>query len=166
MFAYPKTQSIDFIHAQIHAANYWTVSHVFLGVPNAGNFDLLILCGAREVHCVASVALAASCRAQIFEAPTINANGTALTCFNHHRITPVAPLTTAFFTPTIGATGTQLLDRFIPSVGTGANAASTLRGNAEWNFAPNVAYLLRGVNVGGAGAADGESIFEFYEVVK
>lgn len=165
MIAFRNVTNLDYVHSQVHAGNYFTVSHFFAGIAAGASFDLLLICGAKEAHCISAMSFQGDLKIQLFEAPTITLNGTALPCVNHHRegVLTLVAAASAFFSPTIAITGTQLLDRFSPATGAGQAVASNIRQEAEWNLAPNTAYLFRGVN-DSVGAGDGESVIEFYEI--
>ena len=80
------------------------------------NFDILIIVGTTlEIHLkdvsvnVLKNAAAGNTQFQLFEAVTVSANGTAATIFNNNRNSSITPGFSAYTTPTVTGTGTQLI---------------------------------------------------------
>ena len=102
---------------------------------------------------------------ELFEAPTVSSNGTAMPVINLSRAAGNTSLTVAYHTPTITTDGTLLHTSHLPAGGTffggGRGGTDGFPNGGEWLLAAGTLYLIR-VSFAAATANVGGD-FIFYE---
>jgi len=154
---------MDSVHHEVHEGEMFAFERS-ASISNGANMDIRFKTGAKRVHTGLSIAAAGQCVVSLYEAATISA-GTPLSIYNMNRTSSNSPLSSAFHTPTVGATGSVALvdGRLIA----GGSTVQTRIGGAarigsEYILKPNTEYLLRITNTSGVAAVI-NPVFEFYE---
>ena len=166
---------IGHAHSKVHQGVYYNVSHYFSGIADNAEALLLIKLSANyENHSVIQIGTSGDARLELYENPTLTADGTALSITNHNRSKALASPTyasssTAFYSPTIGNSpqnyGTALIPGFFLPGGTkdkGGGAIAEASGE-QWVWAASNNYLVRAINQSGS-AQDISIDIAFYEV--
>jgi hypothetical protein len=129
------------------------------GLADDAAITLLLRTTAQNtVHLRAAALSAARCRLQIFENPTVNADGTARTPVNRNRRSTFPAGFSLFFTPTLGGDGTSLVDLDPAQV-------ASVQALDELVLKASEDYLLRLTNLSG-GAADATLRLEAYSLIQ
>lgn len=157
---------IDTVHHEVHEGEMFHASHTNGSVSNGANVDVLLATGAAvETHASWEVFAGGQVTIYLYEAPTVSANGTALTVYNMKRDSLNAPDGLLYHTPTVSATGSVALvnGRILPG-GTSptTRVGGGIRSGAEWILAPDTLYLLRVANTSG-GTIAVNVVLEWYE---
>ena len=100
---------------QIVSPKYWRIA-----APNT----------SRRIHFIATISASAGCRIEFFEAPNINAAGTALSIFNNDRNSPNVATALAFKDTTVNSDG-ALID--VSKLG-GNTVQTKIGGNSRTNI--------------------------------
>jgi len=155
---------IDTAHEAVHDGVMFEASYIFVSVAGSANADILVIVGSKkELHVTFHIVSAGQGLIYLYESPTITANGTALTINDMNRVTKNTSDASAFYTPTVGATGT-VLSQSIVEGGTGGNKiGGQVRWGTEWILKKSTEYLIRVTN--NTAQTQNMSIqVEFYEV--
>lgn len=137
--------TIETIHHEVHEGEMFHAGYTVASLANENNVDVLLVCGAKEVHATWEVFAGGQVTVTLYEAPTITEGneGTALTEYNMKRASSITALSAVYHTPTVGATGTTTLvnGRILP----GGNSPQTrvgggIRSGAEW-----ICHLLQSI---------------------
>lgn len=145
--------AISFVHYQIHAGKAFSISHRFSGVAAGATVSLLLKPITKAMHINFSGACTVDFGLDIYENPTITANGTPLDIVNLNRYSSNVSGAEAYHSPTIVANGTKLRSPFIPG-GSGGNAGGAEGGapvkeNSEFIFKAGNSYLIVATNLDG-----------------
>lgn len=138
--------SIHHEHHKVHRGEYYMCSRFSGDVDTANPIYLHLLTPdtALRAHFIGAADAGAAGRVQLFENPTIGANGVALTVVNANRNSANTSAIQAFHSPVVSSDGTILMDRY---VGGGTNPASfvggSLRSDAEIVLKQNEDYLIK-----------------------
>lgn len=101
---------------------------------------------------------------ELFESPTVSANGTPYSPKNRNRISTRISSMAVFTAPTITSDGTKLMERIIPQVGGGAHESGGDSGVVgEWVLKPNTDYIIKITNEATSTTTYGASFF-YYEI--
>lgn len=159
------TMRIDVVHHEVHDGVAFRASHEFSGVAGSGVVETLVKVGSnKNLHMAFGTGVGGNTRIEIFEGPTITANGTAIDKTNFRRTgTPPTSDATLFHTPTTTADGTKI----IGSVAFGGSSGATkvggrIRQGLEFILKKSENYLVRTTNIS-AGAHTICHEFEWYE---
>lgn len=159
--------TLETIHHEVHEGEMFHTGYTNSNLANGNNVDMLFVTGAKEAHATWEVFAGGQVTVTLYEAPTVagGSEGTALTVYNMKRASLNAPVSAAYHTPTVGATGTTTLvnGRILP----GGNSPTTrvgggIKSGAEWILKPSTKYLLRANNSSG-GAIACNVVLEWYE---
>lgn len=127
--------------ARIHAGCLFTASHDF---NSTTGMILLKTPADKFIHCDYGVDAYEPGRLQFFEAPTISAEGTELTLFNHKRMNTNTIGLEAFHTPTVTADGTELPSNTIGSNGVpGHSVGGSGENRNRYILKQDTYYLMR-----------------------
>lgn len=148
----------------VHQGYVWNTGHYFTNVADNAAAELLIKnSAAEELHGEIAISVGGNSIFELFEGPTVGANGTSLPIGNHNRqiiLNSPAPTTgvTAFHTPTHNSPqtyGTQIHPGALLAGGTGPKAAGGGGGTPgeQWIFAKSTDYIIKVTNISG-GAVD------------
>lgn len=162
-----STRSIDTVHAQVHAGNFYTVSKLIQAVAASGTLDIFIINGANyDLHSAFSAAAGGDAYFRIYEGTTVAGNGTALSAINNLRSSSNTSEASFFHTPTVSGVGSLLYEDYIPGggvFGSGGSDGGPIRAGTELDLAINTNYLIRLTNAT-AGAQDLSIGMGFYEL--
>lgn len=145
-------ETIDSTHKHTHKGESYHTSKYFAAVASAATVDILIKVGSgKALHANFKSAGGGDFTTQIFETPTISADGTSINIRDMNRTTASTSNATAFHTPTISATGTALTDtEFTPGgsgIATPGGVQSGVFGRGgEWILKKSTNYLIRLTN--------------------
>ena len=160
----PSVTMIDVPHNRTHVGDMYSVSHLFTSVAVAASVDILIKVGSnKDLHFIFSVGAGAEAYVYFYENPTITDNGTAIPIYNMNRDSSNTSDATAYYTPTVGAVGTQLCVDLIPGATKQKDAGGNIRHDTEWILDENKNYMIRVTN-NGSGAEPVAIQCEWYEV--
>jgi hypothetical protein len=140
-------------HHEVHEGDAYETSYKSPDPsPIADNalFDLLIQVGPKPLHFTFDALAGGDAEILLYEGATVSATGTELNIFNLNRLQPDASsVIFAAHTPTLTATGTTLLNEFLPGGTGGQTAGGQSRDAFERIFRTGTAYMLRQVNRAG-----------------
>ena len=136
-------------HYEVHQGAAFVASHIFPGLASGSAASLLLLPSARHAHTVFDVSSGGDAEIYLFEAPTLDATGTALGLVNLNRALQSGANMLAYHTPTVTASGTALFEAVLPGA-SGMQLPPGLlpRANTEWLLKNDIAYLLFAINAG------------------
>jgi hypothetical protein len=153
---------MDIVHYTTHLGLYFFFQDYATGIGNGSTRDILIITAnnGKAVHSRFALATLGGTYV-LYEGATTSANGTAITILNRNRTSANTPTVTAFFSPTVTTTGTQLAVAVLGSTSK-ATVDDVLNSDTELILKSNTKYLLRftssaGSNISAAG-------LNFYEV--
>jgi len=158
-------------HQRVHEGVMFTVGYTWDGVADTNVVEYLVSVGSNKtLHSVLSAAGSGDFDLEIFEGTTTSADGTALTEFDHNRITANSSDAAFYRDPTVTADGTQLGPLIhLPGGAVGQGNKGSLVGaggentyDSEIIFKTSTKYLIRLTNVAGA-ASDLLVLHTFYE---
>lgn len=153
-------------HDEIHAGKHFISSDVVKGL-GAGATQLYLLTApntAKRIHMLIVISSAPGSTITIFEAPTVTANGAAMTAINNERNSANTATLLVFKSPTVTVNGTQL---DIEEIGSGSTAGkfsgatSNDRNENEFVLKQNTKYLIQEVAL--AASTDITTKFIWYE---
>ena len=85
--------SMDQIHYRVHTGKVWYTS---LREVGSAPINVLVQTGANPLHIYFSMSTGAGTSFDLYEAPTVTANGTPWTIFNHNRTSSLTTLSTMY----------------------------------------------------------------------
>lgn len=146
-------------HCKVSDGKLFSVSKAWEDLADDGVATFLITCHA-SYHLVTYFEFNSEGAAiiELFETPTISANGTAVTPRNMNRNVVDTINTLVFHTPTISADGTQLLQSSIGSGKTGSGSGEAI----HWHLKKGLSYYIKLKNVSGS-AKTVSMEFKFFE---
>jgi len=138
---------------QIHDGNFWTVSYYFGSISDAAVASILMIPGGKNVHTGFQVKSGGDALVEIFENPTIGANGTQLTPQSNNRANQKNPQISIYRSPTITSALTRIFHNYIIGGG-GGNSLGGQDGvipfeDGKWILDGNNTYLIRATNQAG-----------------
>ena len=150
-------RTITLSHSKVHRGRFFTLSKIFTGIGNNASVEFLIRVGSQySHHAVCNVAAGGDADIELYEGPTVSAEGTPIAAINNNRFSSIVADGTYFHTPTLGGDGTLLMQDFIPGGGPflsgGGSDTGLVRSGTEFIMKTNTDYLLRGINRSGAAA--------------
>ena len=160
----PSLTVISIPHNRVHVGDMYSASHLFIDVASTANADILVKVGSnKDLHFIFSISAGAEAYVYLYEDPTITDDGTAVNIYNMNRGSSNTSDANVYFTPTIGAVGTQLCVGSLPAAFKKNDMGGTIRQDTEWNLEEDTNYLIRVIN-NGAGAEPIAIQLEWYEV--
>lgn len=159
-----RSVTLDSTHDHLHRGFLFAYGNYTTALAASGTVLLLLQApDDRQCHLRLAFAAGGNCSVELFEDPTVSANGTALTPYNRNRLSANQPATKMWLTPTTSALGT-LLDQQLVVGGTGGQAPG---GDISWDsellIGDGRLYLVRLTNVTSQAIELSSSIY-FYEV--
>jgi hypothetical protein len=140
----------DALHSNIHRGEVFEVSYVWLAVPDAAARYLLIETPTDSLlHSSIRVACTGTSVFEIWEGPTVSADGSSIAAVNRNRIVADPTASSFWFDPTVTTPGSSLHEELIPGgfgPHSGGGGASSFH---EWVLAPGTRYLLEVTNISG-----------------
>ena len=137
-------KTIEYEHHEIHAGNMFHADYNKGAIDTDAVALLLVTTPdtTKWAHAIFHMIVTKGALLELFEDPTIDPVGTAVTAYNHDRNSATAATVVVTHTPTVGATGT-LID--VSHAGTGGKYAvgGSDIGRYEWILKQNEQYLLR-----------------------
>lgn len=154
---------IDTVHHEVHEGEMFSCEHS-ASVLNSASLDFHFKTGTKHSHTAPVINAGGSIQIYLYEAPTLNTNGTSIPVRNMKRSSSNVAGATAFHTPSVGGVGSTALinGRLLPG---GTSPTTRIGGsarNTEWILKPSTSYLLRCTNVSG-GTIVINPVIEFYE---
>lgn len=136
----------------LNAGVLFIASDVDAALAAAGSFDTLFRIPADIlVYAVMSGQVGGDSRIEIFEAPTVTADGTPLATVNRNREPPVAASQVlAFVGPTVTSPGTLLIEQILVGGPDSKAGGTAFKVADEWRLNPGTDYLLRITNITGS----------------
>jgi hypothetical protein len=158
--------TIDIVHHEVHEGEMWHAEHTNIAVSDKAAVNVLLhVGGAVDAHTVFEVFASGQVTVSLWESPTLNTVGTALTAYNMDRAITTTANSQIYHSPAITATGSVALvnGRLLPG-GTSSQTrvGGGVRQGVEWILAPGKYYLLRATNSSGTTAAI-NVVIEWYE---
>lgn len=143
---------IDAVHYEIHEGEAFSAGYVSPHgslVADNDTIDLVLTTTTRYCHLTAVAAFGGDFEAYLYESPTFNADGVAVTPQNHKRTGGAATTVAVVHSPTVTNVGTLLEGAFFPG-GTGGNALGAIgEQRNEWILSLATSYLIRLINRAG-----------------
>lgn len=156
--------AMDSLHHWVHRGFMFQAEYVNASLNNGANLDILLETGAEDTHLQYLVNAGGACRVYLYEGPTA-LRGTEVTPYNMRRaMANRLPTMKISHTPTVSATGTELVPgRYLPG-GTSptTRVGAEVRAGTEWVMKANTTYLIRVNNVSG-GSIVADLALSFYE---
>lgn len=144
---------INTIHEKIHQGQITVYGHYDTNVANTNSMEVLFKANASlSAHSIINVNTDGDAEVQIFETPTISADGTPLTPRNKNRYASDTVGYTVFHTPTTSVDGTELINQFVAGGSGGIKVGAATEERDEWVFKEGLNYLIRVTNVSGVPA--------------
>lgn len=143
--------TIDHARHHIHDGEMYQADHIATALADDASFGILIrLPDGQGAHMAFTASVGGNARLEVFEAPSVSADGTPFTSANRNRQSGNISSLLFFADPTVTVDGTLLVDKYVPG-GTGNKAAGgSSESFAEWVLAPNTDYFVRLTNTSGA----------------
>ncbi len=144
------------IEGLIEQGQVWQVSHTFAVIGIGADVFIHILTGAIDagrffLDFTAQTLFQGTL--ELFEDPTLSADGTELTAYNMRRDIVTPPHAKVFHTPTVSADGTLLDSKLVSEGGAFAGLPSgTYDPDREWILKPASSYLIKHNNTSGIGS--------------
>jgi hypothetical protein len=135
--------SIDVIHSRIHRAHCFSFSPI-VDIAGVNEIRYLGICGEFPIHVNGYNFTASGDRwlVELYEEPTVSANGTPATYLNRNRARDtIVPTFQLFQSPTISDLGLRLETLAVFPSGNGSTPA--FQWPHEWVLRPFTAYALR-----------------------
>lgn len=144
---------INVFHNNIHDGIAYTVCIPFIEIVNDADAEILVKVGAENLHMVVEASAEGKFVIEVYEAPSISANGTPVGSHNRYREAASDPdqaTAQVFKSPTVDSdAGTLLQTELLPG-GTGPLSVGGEKGrDSEWILARNTDYLIRANNQAG-----------------
>jgi hypothetical protein len=135
---------ISLLQYQVHQGNAYSLAFV-KDVASMGTSEVLIYTNnsVAMLHFVVNVETESESEYELFEAPTVSANGTIKAIYNRNRTSPNISQVDGYTTPTISGNGTQITQQHW---GAGRGTGSIFQSINEWILAPDTYYLIRVTN--------------------
>lgn len=149
-------------HAHIHHGHFFTLHYYNESVADDDNLDIILKTGALEVHAGGVVNSGGDAIVSIQEGVSYT-GGTPLVIFNKNRNSTNTPVTTAFHTPTVTASGVTIFEEYTIGGTYNQSTGANTRNNSEWELKPNTNYLFRTTNKAGLAKIISTNL-EFYEL--
>ena len=160
----PSLTAITVPHNRVHVGDMYSASHLFADVAAAANADILVKVGSnKRLHFMFSVGAGAESSVYFYEIPTITANGTEVAIYNMNRTSSNTSDVNVYYTPTVGAVGTQICVGLLPGALKKKDVGGNIRSDTEWILNYDIDYLIRVTN-NGDGAENIGIQLEWYEV--
>ena len=138
--------AIDQTHHEVHEGHHFTWTHIDTEVDTDTPLYVRITTPDTDVepHLTGSVDVGVSGgTVEFFEAPTLNAPGTAGTPLNNNRRSLNLPTCTVFYDCTTTNDGTRLMAHLVGSTGGGSRFGGSVEQRTEWILARNTTYILK-----------------------
>ncbi len=140
-------------HSRIARSLEFCGCHRYLAVSDDASVYLLGKVGAdKNAHGDFKVSCEGKVYIELYEAPTITADGTPVTILSVNRQTLGTPASTLFHTPTIEADGTELNCSMVGTAGVAHGAGGTTAARCYFLFKKSQNYLLKVTNKKGGNA--------------
>jgi hypothetical protein len=137
--------STDVFHHRVHEGKYWTVTdydgNVQAAAPKYWHLkapDTAIRC-----HTVMAIAVNDETLIELYEAPTLTGNGTALTAYNNDRNSATAATCLFYNDPTVTAPGTKLQNDLIGTNNPKTRIGGNVRQVTEIILKQNTSYIIK-----------------------
>lgn len=130
---------IDFPHHQIHEGESYVMSYYATGL---GTLNFLCKVPANKYpHLLIEYSADQRVTCVVYKTPTTTLDGTLQPAINRNHNSINAAATQFFLTPTVTATGTDVVDRYM--VGSGEKAGGLSRSDSEMILIPSTNYLIQ-----------------------
>ena len=136
------------IHWRIKESKEFFGNHSFTSVSDGASVYLQIKTGAKSAHGNIFVCSDGKLNFNLYENPTLHANGATITSFCMNRETTANSTTTLLSTPSINSEGTFLENGITGSAGKFTATGGDITG-AYWWLKPNEDYLVKTTNSSG-----------------
>mgnify|MGYP000047129486 CR=1 FL=1 len=152
---------IEMAHYEIHKGKHYTATRGIVTLPAGGNLNIVIRVPAGVMgHFIFEMGAFDQWSGGLYEAPTVNAPGTALTVLNNKRDEAAGDIT-AEYDATIGAVGTVLHPVLGGGTGVGGSNSSGAAGSrSEYILNSSTIYL---VDLNGVAGELAYILTEWYE---
>jgi len=141
--------TIPVVHHEVHEGETFTTSIFSQVVANGDDITMLLRVGAtRYPHLTFTVAGGGDAQLRLLEAPTVSADGNAMTVRNMKRYSTTASTVTAFGNPTY--IEQAVITNFLVPGGTGGNSqGGVVRQDTEWILNLSTDYVIELTNISG-----------------
>jgi len=152
---------INSSHDEIHRGNAFVIFYDTGSITSSSSKTVLINVGSTGMHIQSTVDATGTFLLDIYEGPTVSANGTAVSVINKNRESARASNATVFHTPTTSADGAHISSSLVPG-GVWTGGASGVARDEQFMLNEDTSYLVRCTNIG-TGSARGLLRIEWYE---
>lgn len=143
----------DLEQMAVSMGRYFAVGHYDAALVNTASIDILVRTGSagimRTMMLGGLLASGGSALLEVFQAPTITADGNALAVLQVNQLSPNINNTLTFEAPTVSATGTMIFRLFVPGGSGGNSVGATSSPFQRLLTLPDTDYLIRGTNLSG-----------------
>lgn len=139
-------KTIDYAHHEIHSGSSFFVWDR-QDLSNGAVFDYTVITPntTKWAHFVLEAVSESEMCVQMYEDPTLSANGTAMVEYNKNRNSSKTATTQVLYTPTVTSVGTTVI--FEDQWGSGRKIGGGSRGVEEWILKQDTKYLVRFTNL-------------------
>jgi len=136
--------TIDYSHHEIHEGSHYKQGYQITGLLTGETVALVFTTPntAKWAHWTLTAQTTGKVTVQLFRAPTLSAQGTALTPLNRNENVNNPATTIVRHTPTITDNGVKLVERWIGGTGFKFDIGGELRGSSEIILKQNTQYLV------------------------
>jgi len=139
-------QTIDYSHHEVHSGSAFLVwDRKDLSNAAVQDYSIVTPNTTKWPHLILEITSEAEACVQLYEVPTLSADGTPFTAYNKNRNSAKVATTIVNDTPAVTATGTTII--FEDQWGSGKQVGGGSRGVEEFILKQNTKYLIRITNL-------------------
>lgn len=136
---------IDYAHHEIHSGSHFKAGYQDITMSTN---DIIYLCFTTPdtttwMHWVLTAQTTGAATIELYEAPTLSAEGTAVTPLNRNRNSAKVSAMVVKHTPTVTSPGTKISEKWVGSVGFKETTGGESRGGSELILKQNTQYLIK-----------------------
>lgn len=137
-------KTIDYEHSEIHAGSHFKAGYQDITMSDEDIIALVFTTPdtTKWAHWTLTAQSTGLCVVQLFRAPTLSAEGTAITPFNRNENSDKTADVVVKHTPTITTNGTKLTEKWLGSDAGKYDIGGSTRGASEIILKQNTQYLV------------------------
>ena len=139
--------TIDYSHYEIHAGSHFKggYSNQDLDENEVMSIVFMVPAGTKYSHWTLTAQSTGGVTVNVYEGATLTATGTAVTVWNRNRNSTTVNTMTIGHTPTVTASGTKMVQRWIGGTGFKESISGEHRGDAEFVLKADTYYLVEAI---------------------
>jgi len=153
---------MDVAHYHIHEGLFYTISRTELALADNASITFYIVPNQLRLHLRVSALSGGDGMLELFENPTVSANGTAQVGINRNRYSANVPDSAMYYGPTVTGDGTRIFDAISPGGYKNFSTGGEFGLTGEYVLNHDRTYLARMTNLSGQ-AAPIALIMDWYE---